>query len=115
MQKAKRAALSCGLITAAVWLGFADIAIPQAGSIARGRQFARANCERCHSIDKVTPSRLPLAPPFRSLGQRYPIESLEEALAEGISTAHQNMPEFRLEPDQIGDFIAFLKSLQPAR
>ena len=42
----------------------------------------------------------------------YPVESLEEALAEGISTGHPTMPEFRLDPDQIGDVIAYLKSLE---
>jgi mono/diheme cytochrome c family protein len=40
------------------------------------------------------------------------VENLEEALGEGIVTGHANMPEFRLEPDQIGDFIAYLKSLE---
>lgn len=78
----------------------------------RGRALARANCARCHAIDKVSASPLALAPPFRTLHQRYPVETLDEALAEGIVTGHPSMPEFRLEPDQIGDFIAFLKSLE---
>lgn len=78
----------------------------------RGRAFALANCARCHAIDKVSPSPLPIAPPFRVLHNRYPVETLEEALGEGIVTGHANMPEFRLEPDQVGDFIAFLKTLE---
>ena len=78
----------------------------------RGMVFARTNCAQCHSIDPVGPSPLPLAPPFRELHKRYPVETLEEALAEGIRTGHPSMPEFRLEPDQIGDLIAFLKSLE---
>ena len=78
----------------------------------RGRTFAQANCSNCHSIDKVSPSPLPIAPPFRDLHDRYPVERLEEALGEGIVTGHQNMPEFRLAPDQIGNFIAFLKTLE---
>lgn len=88
---------------------------PQDGNIQRGRQFAQANCERCHSIDRLTPSTLPLAPPFRLLGQRYPVEALREALAEGIVTPHQNMPQFRLAPDQVNDFLAFLGALQAQR
>lgn len=80
--------------------------------VQRGLTLARANCARCHSIDKVSPSPLREAPPFRTLHRRYPVETLEEALAEGIVTGHPSMPEFRLEPDQIGDFIAFLKSLE---
>ena len=52
------------------------------------------------------------APPFRTLHKRYPVETLEDALAEGMSTGHPRMPEFRLDPDQVGDFISFLKSLE---
>jgi mono/diheme cytochrome c family protein len=78
----------------------------------RGLTFARANCARCHSIDKVTASPLKAAPPFRELHNRYPVETLEEALGEGIVTGHPNMPEFRLDPDQIGDLISYLKWLE---
>jgi mono/diheme cytochrome c family protein len=78
----------------------------------RGLAFAMANCARCHSIDKVTASPLKLAPPFRDLHNRYPVESLEEALGEGIVTGHPNMPEFRLDPGQVGDLISYLKWLE---
>jgi mono/diheme cytochrome c family protein len=81
-------------------------------NVMAGKAFALANCSHCHSIDKFTPSALPIAPPFRTLHQRYPVESLEEALGEGISTGHPSMPEFRLDPGQVGDFISFLKSLE---
>jgi len=66
----------------------------------------------CHAIDKVSLSPLGIAPPFRDLHKRYPIYSLQEAFAEGIQTGHQNMPEFRLDPDQIGNVIAYLKTLE---
>ena len=78
----------------------------------RGLTLARANCASCHSIDKVTASPLKLAPPFRELHNRYPVESLEEALGEGIVTGHPNMPEFRLDPGQVGDLISYLKWLE---
>jgi cytochrome c len=78
----------------------------------RGKTFALNNCAKCHSIDKVSPSPLKIAPPLRTLHKRYPIETLAEALAEGISTGHPTMPAFRLEPDQIGDLLAYLKSLE---
>lgn len=87
-------------------------AMAQSPSVQRGHTFARANCSRCHSIDKVTPSPLAIAPPFRDLHKRYPIENLEEPLAEGIVTGHINMPEFKLAPDQIRDFLAYLKTLE---
>ena len=91
------------------------MAIPcnAAPNVAAGKAFAQANCSHCHSIDKFTPSTLAIAPPFRTLHERYPVESLEEALGEGITTGHPNMPEFKLDPGQVGDFISFLKSLEP--
>ena len=78
----------------------------------RGSTFVRANCSKCHAIDKVSASPLKIAPPFRELHLRYPIESLQEALLEGIRTGHVNMPEFRLDPGQASDVIAYLKLLE---
>lgn len=78
----------------------------------RGLTFVRTNCARCHAIDKVSESPLRIAPPFRQLHLRYPVESLQEALAEGIVSGHPTMPEFKLAPDQVGNVIAYLKSLE---
>jgi cytochrome c len=78
----------------------------------RGQTFVRANCSKCHAVDKVSASPLKIAPPFRELHLRYPVESLQEALVEGIRTGHVNMPEFQLDAGQASDVIAFLKSLE---
>jgi cytochrome c len=100
-----------GLIVAFV-LCAAGLAHAQDPRAQRGLAFARTHCAQCHSLDKASESPLKIAPPFRSLHRRYPVEALEEALGEGIVTGHPSMPEFRLEPDQIGDFIAFLSTLR---
>ncbi|WP_298253254.1 cytochrome c [Bradyrhizobium sp.] len=78
----------------------------------QGKRLALMYCARCHSIDKAGPSPLKIAPPFRTLHERYPVETLQEALAEGIVTGHPTMPQFSFDADQVGDFIAFLKSLE---
>lgn len=78
----------------------------------RGQTFILANCSKCHATDKVSASPLKIAPPFRELHLRYPVESLQEALVEGIRTGHANMPEFRLDPGQASDVIAYLKTLE---
>ena len=78
----------------------------------RGLVILRTNCSRCHAIGKVGDSPLPIAPPFRTLHERYPVEDLEEPLAEGIITGHPTMPEFRFDPGQVGDIIAYLKTLE---
>ncbi len=81
----------------------------------QGRRLAQLYCARCHAIDRVSPSPLRIAPPFRTLHERYPVEMLQEALAEGIVTGHPTMPEFSFEADQVNDFILFLKSLEPSK
>jgi cytochrome c len=83
-----------------------------ASSVEQGRRLALLYCAKCHSTDKVSPSPLKIAPPFRTLHERYPIEMLQEALVEGIVTGHPAMPEFRFDSDQVGDFIAFLRTLE---
>src|SRR5690349_1987298 len=78
----------------------------------RGQTLVRANCNRCHATDKVGPSPRKIAPPFRELHLRYPIEDLQESLVEGIRTGHDNMPEFRFDVGQATDILAYLKSLE---
>lgn len=78
----------------------------------RGLVLVEANCARCHAIRRIGGSPLKIAPPFRSLHLRYPVEDLQEPLAEGIVTGHPTMPEFGFGPDQVGDVIAYLKSLE---
>jgi cytochrome c len=93
-------------------LTMTNTAATKGGNIEHGKHLARLHCARCHSIDKVGPSPLSIAPPFRTLHKRYPIDTLEETLAEGIFTGHPSMPEFRFDGDQINDFLSYLKTLE---
>lgn len=83
------------------------------GSPARGKEIAEKKCSLCHAIGPTGDSAEKKAPPFRDLSQRYPIDSLQEALAEGITVGHEgvSMPEFRMEPREIDDFLSYLKSI----
>ncbi|MGJ5178279.1 c-type cytochrome [Bradyrhizobium oligotrophicum] len=78
----------------------------------RGRAYARNNCARCHAIGRTGDSPFKPAPPFRTLHLHYPIETLGEALAEGIVTGHPAMPQFELAPAEINDLLSYLKSLE---
>lgn len=99
----------CGLT--AVVLG--SVLPVQANSLTeRGQALVEFNCASCHAIGKSDNSSHPDAPAFRTLSKRYPITDLEEALAEGISTGHPDMPEWVASPDQIEAFIAYINSLQ---
>jgi len=84
----------------------------QSGRAQRGQVFVQTHCSGCHAIGRVGESPLSIAPPFRTLHTHYPVEELAESLAEGITTGHPSMPEFRLDPAQINDVIAYLKTLE---
>jgi cytochrome c len=83
-------------------VGFALLMMSPAMAVSpaeqRGKTYALTNCARCHSIDRVTQSPIKIAPPFRTLHLRYPVETPGEALAEGIETGHPTMPASNLTP-----------------
>ncbi len=81
----------------------------------RGRAIAQAKCARCHAIGVEGDSPLAVALPFRVLPQRYPVENLAEALAEGIYVGHPMMPEFKFDPPEIDALLAFIDSLSTSR
>jgi len=104
-----------GLTVAAVVvasLASGESAAPSDDAIARGEQFLAENCAGCHAIAREGDSPLADAPPFRLLHELYPVEFLEEALAEGIITGHPDMPQFQLEPDLIAAIIGYLRTLE---
>ncbi|MCF6198547.1 MAG: cytochrome c [Hyphomicrobiaceae bacterium] len=78
----------------------------------QGQKLASKKCASCHSIKRTGDSPNKAAPPFRTFADKWPLESLEESLAEGIVTGHAEMPEFVLTPPEIDAFLTFLGSLQ---
>lgn len=80
--------------------------------LAEGRRLAEINCASCHAIGASGESRHPSAPAFRRLSRAYPVTALEEAFAEGVLVGHPDMPEFRLEPEQIDDLLGYIQSIQ---
>jgi len=100
------------LVASAIVLGLIGPALALSPEAQRGFVFVNANCSGCHAIGKFGKSPLAIAPPFRTLRERFAIESLEERFAEGIVTGHPTMPQFKLDPGQIDDVISYLKSLE---
>jgi mono/diheme cytochrome c family protein len=68
-------------------------ALAQSPAAQRGLTFVRVHCAQCHAVDKVSDSPLTIAPPFRTLHLKFPIESLRRRLAEGIVADHPTMPQ----------------------
>lgn len=79
--------------------------------VARGLELVGANCGMCHAIGIDGDSPNILAPRFRDLHKKYPVDQLEESLVEGIRT-HGTMPEFTFEDEDAAAIIAYLKSIQ---
>jgi cytochrome c len=84
------------------------------GVAARGQRIAERNCASCHAVSRTGTSPSEKAPAFRTLAQRYKLQDLEEALAEGIMVGHEapEMPLFEFTSRQIADFMAYLRSIQ---
>jgi cytochrome c len=101
------------LLAGALLLAFVTAGEPAvAQNVKRGEELLTRNCASCHAVGRNGESPQKLAPAFRILGQRYPIESLEEALGEGIMSGHPDMPEFAFDAKDVGAIIAYLKSIQ---
>src|SRR3954451_9204760 len=102
-------------LVAGLWVAqtcFAASARDDASIKARGHSLLAKNCARCHAIDRTGSSTHHEAPAFRTLAQRYPIDSLAEALAEGFVTGHPDMPEFVFEIRDVDAILAYLRSIQ---
>jgi cytochrome c len=95
----------------AATIAFANPVLGQSLPRDRGQAIAQKHCGRCHAIDDASDSPMGLAPPFRDLSKRYPIENLAEALAEGMVTGHPAMPRFTFEPREIEALLTFIASL----
>jgi len=95
-------------------LGNAQLVSPGAAAeadVAAGAALAKRLCARCHSVDASGKSPIANAPPFRTFKSKWPLSYLEEALAEGIVTGHEEMPEVRLSPDEIEQLLSHIESL----
>jgi mono/diheme cytochrome c family protein len=97
------------LLAIALFILAADV---RNGGEERGRILITLNCSGCHAVGRADVSPLPDAPPLREVHQRYPVEHLAEALAEGLTTGHPGKPAFRFDAREVNDIIEYLKSLE---
>jgi len=100
------------LLTAFIALVASTASHGRESQVEMGKQIAQENCTKCHAIDRTGDSPLDEAPPFRRLHERYKIDDLSEAFAEGIMVGHKEMPPFAFDPPQIDALLSYLKSLE---
>jgi cytochrome c len=81
----------------------------------QGEAIVTQKCASCHSVKRSGDSPNPEAPALRTLNQRYPIESLEEALAEGTIANAPGKPDFQFSGKDVGAIIAYMNSIQDQR
>lgn len=92
-----------------------DDAVGGPGNADRGRAMAETHCASCHAIGFGTKSPYDGAPTFPAIVARGKLDDYAEAFAEGIMVPHEGrvvMPEFVLNPQEIEDLLAYMKSLQ---
>jgi len=82
----------------------------QAGA---GHRLAEQKCASCHAIGEAGSSPNPIAPPFRAIHRRYPVDALRRSFLRGLEVGHRDMPRFVLSPQEITDIIAYLRDLDP--
>ncbi len=80
-------------------------------SFARGQSLVEQNCSGCHSIGITGQSPNPIAPPFRQLSERFPIDALQETFITTIDTGHPGMPVFQASQQQIDDILEYIGSV----
>jgi cytochrome c len=97
-------------LTPLLWLAAGLAAEPRSDERA-GEALVQKHCAACHAITRSDQSKHPSAPAFREVLKRYPASVLTEALAEGLSTGHPDMPEFTFGPRDTGAIVRYLESI----
>jgi cytochrome c len=76
----------------------------------QGQIIVANKCGSCHAVGRFDESRNPKALALRTLHERYPVESLAEALAEGTITPEE--PEFSFSSREVRAIIAYISRIQ---
>lgn len=83
----------------------------EGANIVRGKALVVENCSGCHAIGLDDQGNHPSAPAFRDLGDRFPIDALEETFIDTIDTGHPGMPVFAASDQQIADILDYIASV----
>jgi len=78
----------------------------------RGETLLSRHCAMCHAVGRSGGSPQFDAPPFRAIGDRYPLDRLEEALRAGLQAGHPGMPKFTFDASDARSILTYLRSIQ---
>jgi len=82
---------------------------------ARARATLKNLCGRCHAVGKTGKSPNPLAPAFRSFGEKLYDTDMVQRLQDGLTTIHPDMPTFRFNRHEAAAAVNYLRSIQKSR
>ncbi|MFO1236273.1 MAG: cytochrome c [Alphaproteobacteria bacterium] len=103
---------ACALLAACAAGGQED---GEAAAAARGKALAEAQCAQCHAIGPTGLSPYPAAPLWRELAETRDTDELAQLFGEGKLIHREgtlSMPEFMMTPQQIGELVAYMKTLR---
>lgn len=69
-------------------------------------------CGRCHAVGTTGQSPNPLAPAFRTFGEKLYDTDMVQRLEDGLTTIHPEMPTFRFKHDDAAAAVNYLRSIQ---
>ena len=81
----------------------------------RARAMLENLCGRCHAVGKTGKSPNPLAPAFRSFGEKLYDTDMVQRLQDGLTTIHPDMPTFRFNRHEAAAAVNYLRSIQKSR
>jgi len=81
----------------------------------RARAMLENLCARCHAVGKTGQSPNPLAPPFRTFGEKLYDTDMVQRLQDGLTTIHPEMPTFRFNRNEAAAAVNYLRSIQRSR
>ena len=95
----------------AVTLALSGAAAAQDADVAAGKAYAEQICAACHAVQPgEMDSPLYEAPPFQDVADTPGMTEL--ALSVWLQSSHPTMPNIILEPDDMRNVIAYIRSLE---
>ena len=78
----------------------------------RSKAMLEEMCGRCHAVGTTGRSPNPLAPAFRSFGEKLYDTDMVQRLQDGLTTIHPEMPTFRFNAHDAAAAVNYLRSIQ---
>lgn len=100
------AALAAVVLLAAGWAQALD------AEQRRVKDMLDEMCGRCHAVGTTGQSPNPLAPAFRSFGEKLYDTDMVQRLQDGLTTIHPEMPTFRFNAHDAAAAVNYLRAIQ---